>query len=81
MIPKGGGSPPLGRDIFCLKIFDTFSKSYVHESKMNAASRAQLTFRMLSIQTKISLLGLKLIHFSKSGPNGLLQYVDRFIMS
>ena len=34
------------RDIFCLKNFDTFTRTPVHVSKMNAVARAQLTFQI-----------------------------------
>ena len=34
---------PLGCDIFCLKKLDTFSKTSVHESKMNVVACAHLT--------------------------------------
>ena len=42
----------IGRD-FCLKIFDTFSWTSVHELKMSALSWSQLTLQMLTLQTKI----------------------------
>ena len=38
-----------GRDIFCLKNFDTFTRISVWESRMNAVARAQLTFQMLTL--------------------------------
>ena len=41
-----------GRDIFCLKNFDTFTRTPVRVSKMNAAARAQLTFQMLTLPQK-----------------------------
>ena len=41
-----GSSPPSDRDIFCLKISDTFTTTSVNVSKMNAVSRAQLAFQM-----------------------------------
>ena len=40
---------PSGRDIFCLKNFDTFPRTPVHVSKINAVTRAQLTFQMLTL--------------------------------
>ena len=40
---------PSGRDIFCLKNFDTFPRTPVRVSKMNAVARAQLTFQMLTL--------------------------------
>ena len=43
MNPKVGGSSPSGRDIFCLKNFDTFTGASVRVSKMNAVATA-LTF-------------------------------------
>ena len=36
---------PSGRDIFCLKNFDIFTRTPVRVSKMNAVARAQLTFQ------------------------------------
>ena len=50
MHPKVGGSSSLSRDTFCLKFFDTFSKTPVLESKMNAFACIQLTFQMLTLQ-------------------------------
>ena len=38
-----------GRDIFCLKHFDTVTRTSVCVSKMNAVARAQLTFQMLTL--------------------------------
>ena len=38
--------------IFCLKIFDTFTRTSVRVSKMNAVSHAQLTFQMLPLIKK-----------------------------
>ena len=53
MNPKvGGSSPPSGRDIFCLKNFDTFTRTPVRMSKMNAVARAQFTFQMLTLLPK-----------------------------
>ena len=48
MNPKVGGSSPahVGRDIFCLNNFDTFTRTSVRVSKMNAVARVQLTFQM-----------------------------------
>ena len=43
---------PSGRDIFCLKNFDTFARTTVRVSKMNAVARAQLTFQMLTLLQK-----------------------------
>ena len=37
----GGFESPSGRDIFCLKSFDTFLRTPVRVSKMNAVARAQ----------------------------------------
>ena len=42
-----------GRDIFCLKNFDTFTRTSVRASKMNAVARAQLTFQMLTLLKSI----------------------------
>ena len=39
-----GFESPSGRDIFCLKIFDTFPRTPVLVLKINAVARAQLTF-------------------------------------
>ena len=36
-----GFESPSGRDIFCLKSFDTFPRTPVRVSKMNAVARAQ----------------------------------------
>ena len=41
-----GLESPLRRDIFCLKNFDTFTRTSVCVSKMNAVARTQLTFQM-----------------------------------
>ena len=41
-----GFESPSGRDIFCLKNFDTFQRKPVRVSKMNAVARAELTFQM-----------------------------------
>ena len=43
---------PSGRDIFCLKNFDTFTRTPIRLSKMNAVACAQLTFRMLTLLKK-----------------------------
>ena len=49
MNPKiGGFESPSGRDIFCLKNFDTFTRTPVRVSKINAVARPQLTFQMLT---------------------------------
>ena len=49
MNPKVGGvESPSGRDIFCLQKFDTSTRTSVCMSKMNAVTRAQLTFQMLT---------------------------------
>ena len=44
---------PSGRDIFCLKNFDTFTRTSVCELKMNTVAKTQLTFQMLTAQTNI----------------------------
>ena len=36
-----------GRDIFCLKNFDTFTRTSVRVSKMNAVVHVQLTIQIL----------------------------------
>ena len=46
MHPKVGGS---SRNIFYLKNFDTFRRTSVRVSKMNAVARAQLTFQRLPL--------------------------------
>ena len=51
-----GFESPSCRDIFCLKNFDTFTRSPVPVQKMNDVARAQLTFRMLtSLSRKSSI--------------------------
>ena len=45
----------LGRDIFCLKNFDTFARTPVHESKMNYVACAQLTFQIVNFTNVIIL--------------------------
>ena len=47
-----GFQSPSGRDIFCLKNFDTLTRTPVRVSKMNAVARAQLTFQMLTLLQK-----------------------------
>ena len=47
-----GFESPSGRDIFFLKNFDTFTRTPVRVSKMNAIARAQLTFQMLTLLQK-----------------------------
>ena len=50
MNPKVGGfESPSGKDNFCLKNFDTCSRTSVCVSKMNAVARTQLTFQMLTL--------------------------------
>ena len=54
MNPKVGGlESPSGPDIFSLKNFDTFTRTPVRVSKMNA--RAQLTFKKNNFTPKISI--------------------------
>ena len=50
MNPKVWGfeSSPTGRDIFCLKNFDTCTKTSIRVSKMNAVAHAQLRFQVLT---------------------------------
>ena len=48
-----GFQPPSGRCIFCLKNFDTFTKTPDRVSKINAVVRAQLTFQMLTLHQNI----------------------------
>ena len=47
-----GFESPSGRDIFCLKNFDTFTRTLVRVSKMNAVDRAELTFKVLTLLQK-----------------------------
>ena len=49
---NSGFKPPSGRYIFCLKNFDTFTRTSVRVSKMNAVARTQLTFQMLTLLIK-----------------------------
>ena len=42
-IRRMGFEFPSDRDIFCLKNFDTFTRTSIRVSKMNAVARAQLT--------------------------------------
>ena len=51
-IEGGGFESPSGRDILFLKNTDTFRKTSVRVSKMNAVTRAQLTFQMLTLLWK-----------------------------
>ena len=44
-----GFESPSGRDIFCLKNFDTFTRTSVDVSKINAVARAYLTYQMLTL--------------------------------
>ena len=54
MNPKFWGFESLsGRDIFCLKNFDTFTKTYVRVSKTNAVARAQFYTTRASIQNLV----------------------------
>ena len=46
---------PSGRDIFCLKNSDTFTRTPVRVSKMNADARAQLTYQMLTLLKNINI--------------------------
>ena len=44
---------PSGRDNFCLKNFDTFTRTFVRVSKMsNVVARAQLKFQLLILLNK-----------------------------
>ena len=42
-----------GQDIFCLKNFDTFTRTSVGVLKMNAVAHAQLTFHRFTFPSKI----------------------------
>ena len=48
-----GFESPWGRDIFCLKNFDTFTRTSVHVPQINAVASAQLTFQMLTLHIYI----------------------------
>ena len=48
-IQRLGFESPIGRDLFCLKFFDTFTRTSVQESTMNAIFCAQATFLMLTL--------------------------------
>ena len=52
MLLSSGFESPSGRDIFYLKNFDTFTRTSVRVSKMNAVDRAQLTFQMVTLLQK-----------------------------
>ena len=55
MNPKvGGSSPPRVGTIFCLKNFDTFTRTSVRVSKMNAVACVQLTLQMSTLLQKYS---------------------------
>ena len=43
---------PSGRDIFCLKTFDTFTRTSVPMPKKNAVAHMQLAFQMLTLLKK-----------------------------
>ena len=47
-----GLESPSGRDIFCVKIVDTFTRTSVRVSKMNVVARAEFIFQMLNILQK-----------------------------
>ena len=47
-----GFESPSCQDIFCLKNFDTFTKTSVRVSKTNVVAHAQLTFQMLTLLKK-----------------------------
>ena len=48
-----GFESPSGRDIFCLKNFDTFTRTLFRVSKMNAVASAQSTFQMSTLLKNI----------------------------
>ena len=52
VIEGWGFESPSGRDIFCLKNVDTFTRTPVRGSKMNAVARAQLTFQTFQLYFK-----------------------------
>ena len=47
-----------GRNIFCLKNFDTFKRTSVRVSKMNAVAPTQLTFQMLILLPNIYIASI-----------------------
>ena len=55
MNPKDDGSSPLHVETFCLKSFDTFTRTSVHTSKINAVACAQLTVQMLTLVEKYQI--------------------------
>ena len=56
---KGWGfKSPSGQDIFCLKNFDTFTRTPVRVSKMNAVAWAQLTLQMLTLFKKYIVVSI-----------------------
>ena len=44
-----GMNPKVGGRVFCLKNFDTFTRTPDRVSQMNAVARAQLTYQMLTL--------------------------------
>ena len=68
MNPMVGGSSPPQVETFSVSIknFDTFTRTPVHVSKMNAVARAQLTFQMLTLLLYIYIY----IYIYKSFING-----------
>ena len=44
-----GFESPSGRDVFCLKNFDTFIRTPARVYKINAAAHAQLMFQKLTL--------------------------------
>ena len=43
-----GFESPTGRDIFCLKNFDTYTRTSIRVSQLNVVVHAQLTFQVLT---------------------------------
>ena len=60
-----GFESPSGGDIFCLKNFDTFTRTSVRVSKMTSVASAQLTYQMLTLLQKYKI-SLKLDREQKS---------------
>ena len=52
-IRRLGFESPSNRDICCLKKFDTFTRTFVRVSKLNAVARAQLTFQIFTLLKNI----------------------------
>ena len=58
-----------GRDIFCLKNFDTFTKTPVRVSKMNAVAHPQLAFQMLTLLLKYLIQFNSIVYSDSEDPS------------